>query len=198
MPQSTNAPQWPEIGRLFSLGGMSECGKSHAGRYFDAHGVRRIKIGRVLAEVGSDLGLDPAAPNFTSRLYDEHAEVALPAFLGRVADEMRREGVVRASLESMSRGQLATWLKGQLGDRMVNIFIEAPLALRIEREWRKRPGSEREAIGTEVRAKDELKVQRGVPDLRAIADLVIDNSGTAAEYDRELIRVLRDYPAIPR
>lgn len=125
MPQTNDPPTWPGIGRLFSLGGMSECGKSHAGRYFDANGVRRIKIGRVLAEVGRDLGLDTTAPEFTERLYDEHADVALPAFVARVTEEMRREGVERASLESMYRGQLATWLKGQLGERMVNIFYRS-------------------------------------------------------------------------
>lgn len=196
MPQTNDPPTWPGIGRLFSLGGMSECGKSHAGRYFDANGVRRIKIGRVLAEVGSDLGLDTTAPEFTERLYDEHADTALLAFLKRVAEEMRREGVERASLESMYRGQLATWLKGQLGERMVNIFIEAPLELRIERERLKRPGSERESVAAEVWAKDESKRQRGVPNLRAIADLVIDNSGSAEEYERELDRILRDFRSL--
>lgn len=98
----------------------------------------------------------------------------------------------------MYRGQLAKWLRGQLGERMVNLSVEAPLALRIEREWRKRSGSEREAIAAAVHAKDELKRQRGGPKLRTIADIIIDNSGTAAEYDRELIRVLRDYPAMTR
>ncbi len=196
MPQTNDPPTWPGIGRLFSLGGMSECGKSHAGRYFDAHGVRRIKIGRVLAEVGRDLGLDTTAPEFTERLYAQHGDTTLLAFLERVVDEMRREGVERASLESMYRCQLATWLKGQLGERMVNIFIEAPLELPIEREWRKRPGSERESIAAEVRAKDQSKRQRGVPNLRAIADLVIDNSGSAEEYERELDRILRDFRSL--
>jgi hypothetical protein len=36
--------RYPEIGRLFSLGGLSECGKSFAGQYFASHGVLRIKI----------------------------------------------------------------------------------------------------------------------------------------------------------
>lgn len=188
---------YPEIGRLFSLGGMSECGKSHAGKYFDERGVRRIKIGRVLAEVGQELGLRPDAEGFTETLYRDHAAVVLPGFLRRVAEEMAVNGSRRAILESMYRLELATFLKGALGSRMVNIFIEAPLALRIDREWRAKGDADRATVERRVLAKDVLNRERGVPEVRAVADLVIDNSGSPGDYDRELDRIAMTYPPLP-
>ena len=193
----STVPLYPEIGRLFSLGGLSECGKSHAGRYFDERGIRRIKIGRVLAETGRELGLDPDAEGFTATLYRDHAAVVLPGFLRRVADEMAANGTRRASLESMYRRELATFLKRALGPRMINIFIEAPLALRIDREWRAKGDADRATVERRVLAKDALKRERGVQALRAVADMVIDNSGSADDYDRELDRIVRTYLPLP-
>jgi hypothetical protein len=126
---TTQVVPYPEIGRLFSLGGLSECGKSCAGQYFASRGVPRIKIARVLADVGRDLLLDPDAPNFTDRLYSAHASTAMPMFVERVANQVVEHSVQRASLESMYQPQMATFLKDVLGQRMVHIFIEAPLAL---------------------------------------------------------------------
>lgn len=160
-------------------------------------GIRRIKIGRVLASVGRELGLDPDTDGFTETLYRDHQAVVPPRFLRRVADEMAANGTRRASLESMYRVQMASFLKDALGPRMVNIFIEAPLHLRIEREWRAKGGTDRAAVERQVLANYALKRERGVPDLRAVADIVVDNSGSASDYDRKLDRIILAYPPLP-
>lgn len=191
-----SAPRYPEIGRLFSLGGLSECGKSFAGQHFASHGVLRIKIARVLADVGRHLLLDPDDPTFTDHLYSRHVSTALPLFLERVAHLMVEKGAQRASLESMYRPQMAVFLKETLGPRMVHIFIEAPLDLRIEHAWRKMQKGSREDLALRIREKDDMKRRLGVPQLRAMADVVLDNSGTLQDYQCRLDEVLDQFPPI--
>lgn len=192
----TSIMRYPEIGRLFSLGGLSECGKSFAGQYFASHGVLRIKIARVLADVGRELLLDPNDPMFTDQLYNAHAATALSMFLERVASQMVEHGAQRASLESMYRPQMAIFLKDVLGQHMVHIFIEAPLELRIEREWRKSGEESREAVACRIREKDAMKQRLGVPQLPPLADVVLDNSGSLQYYQRRLGRLLDEFPPI--
>lgn len=192
----TSITRYPEIGRLFSLGGLSECGKSFAGQYFASRGVLRIKIARVLADVGRELLLDPDDPAFTDEIYASHASTALPMFLDRVADLMAEHRVRRASLESMYRPQMALFLKDALGERMVHILVEAPLELRVEREWRKRGGESREAVARRIEEKDNLKRRLGVPHLRPLANVILDNSGSPQEYQRRLDWLLDRFPPV--
>ncbi len=190
--------RYPGIGRLFSLGGLSECGKSIAGQYLASHGVLRIKIARLLADVGRELLLDPDDPTFTDQLYTSHASIALSMFIECVAKHMVERGVQLASLESMYRSQTAIFLKDVLGQRMVHTFIEAPLELRIEREWRKLGGEPREAVACRVREKDAMKQRLGVPQLRPLADVVLDNSGSLQDYRSQLDRLLDEFPSVAK
>ena len=164
---STNPPRYPGIGRLFSLGGLSECGKSFAGQYFAAHGVARVKIARVLERVGRELGLDPAEASFTDAVY--LAPTSLPRFLELVAEEMASLGAVRAVLESMYRPQMADFLSRELGERMVHIYIEAPLELRVHREWLKLRAVPQAEVRARIAQKDAMKRRLGVPELRGRA-----------------------------
>ena len=182
------------VSRLFSLGGMSECGKSEAGRFFAGKGVERLKIARFIEVIASSSGYDMDSDAFTDHLFEVDPSGTLAEFVNLVASHMRKAGLRHASLESMYRVPMATHLKAVLGDRMVNIFIDAPFDVRVKREWAKL-GKDTSAKDVErwVAEKDEMKTRIGVPGLRDVADIVIDNSGTLEEYRIRLGEILDEY-----
>ena len=192
---SSSKDAWPGIGRLFALGGMSECGKSHAGQRFDSAGVRRIKIARILADIGRERGMDLGAADFTGQLHEDLGDEVVTYFLDKVEAEMREYGAVRASIESLYRRSLADGIRERLGDRFVVLFIDAPFDLRVERELIAK-GGDRATLSAATRAKDHWKMDRGARDIREIADVIVDNSGTAQQYDATLDQLLRDHPPI--
>jgi dephospho-CoA kinase len=91
---------------------------------------------------------------------------------------------------------MAIFLKEALGPRMVHVFIEAPLELRVEREWRKLGGERWETVASRVREKDVMKQHLGVPQLLPLADVVLDNSGSLRDYRNQLDRLLDEHPPI--
>ena len=170
---------------------MSECGKSEAGRFFAGKGVERLKIARFIEVIASSRGYDINSDTFTDRLFEVDPNGTLAEFVNLVASHMRKAGLRHASLESMYRVPMATHLKAVLGDRMVNIFIDAPFDVRVKREWAKL-GKDMSVKDVERRVaeKDEMKTRIGVPGLRDVADIVIDNSGTLEEYRIRLGEIL--------
>ncbi len=182
------------VSRLFSLGGMSECGKSEAGRFFADRGVERLKIARFIEVIASSRGYDLSGDDYTDQLFEVDADGTLAEFVRLVGSHMGGAGIRCASLESMYRVSMATHLKAVLGDRMVNIYIDAPFDVRVEREWAKsgKDSSVRD-VERRVAEKDEMKARIGVPGLRDVADIVIDNSGTLEEYQCRLGDIVMEY-----
>jgi len=191
---------------MFSVGGMSECGKSYAGKFLAERGVARIKIAKVLADVGEELGHDPEAEGFTSRLYDLHFEPAMELFLTKAIQMADAAPMAAGCLESMYRPAMARYLTERLGAQMVHIYIEVPLDVRLERQFQAvqnifmRLGLPPDSKGSaEVRAeldaalieRDAMKTARGVPELRPLATHIIDNSGTLESYNDALESVLK-------
>ena len=182
------------VSRLFSLGGMSECGKSEAGRFFADRGVERLKIARFIEVIASSRGYDMSGDAFTDHLFEADADGTLAEFVKLVGSHMRRLGLRYASLESMYRVPMATYLKAVLDNRMINIYIDAPFDVRVEREWAKlgKDASVKDVEG-QVAEKDEMKTRIGVPQLRDFADIIIDNSGTLEEYHLRLGDIVMEY-----
>ncbi len=182
------------IRRMFSLGGMSECGKSEAGRFFAENGIERLKIARFIEAIAETRGYNIRDDTFTDRLFDDDPKGVLSEFSERVAGHKKRRGLRYSSLESMYRLQMASFLKRVLGDRMINIYIDAPFNIRVEREWTKLGGSASiDDVAKRVNEKDEIKTRIGVPSLRAAADIIIDNSKSLEEYKFRLTGILAEY-----
>ena len=183
-----------QITRVFSLGGMSEYGKSEAGRVLDTAGVKRLKIARFIETIAVARGYDISHDTFTDHLFENDSQGTLAEFFDLVVTFMKEQGHSYSSLESMYRVPMATFLKQALGGRMVNIYIEVPFEVRVRREWIRRGRSvSLKNVERKVIEKDEKKARIGVPDLREVADVVIDNSGTLDEYKAHLSKILKQY-----
>lgn len=190
---------------LFTLGGLSECGKTSAGKNFEKMGIRRGKIIKIEREMMEERGYD-----LSDGMKDEHfvklyenQEEAFKEFLFRLIEHMKSENITKASIESLYRAPLGAFLKRELGDKCSNIYIEAPVESRAYREMLK-VNEKAKTEGTElvtldemierVKRKDIFKEKHNASDCYDIADYVVDNSSnvTYDEFLKEIETIAYD------
>ena len=87
---------------MFSLGGLSECGKSAAGFYFDSIGIKRMKIiaieKEMMLERNYQFSGHPTENDF-KKLYANNPEQIFREFLYRLIGKMQEAGTHYASLK---------------------------------------------------------------------------------------------------
>lgn len=175
---------------VFALTGMSESGKSTAGRYFERQGVPGLKIVKLFEEVkekaspGEDLG------EFVAREEARDPYVLWDAFIDELLREMSQRGSCVASIESLYGGGLGPYLKNKMGRHFAIIYIDIPLEIRAQRQM----GREGLASLGEARsmlvARDEIKEASGIPKLREMADEIVDNSGSVHDLCRAIDEII--------
>lgn len=182
------------------MGGLSECGKTTAGYRFQELGVRKSKIIHIEYDMMRERGINPdhgLTPDDFESLYKENPDEAFKEFLFRLIEKMKAENNPYASLESLYRAPLGEFIKKELRDKAVNIYIEAPVEDRAYREWVKvnakatengMPPIALETMIAQVNQKDQFKMDRQAMLVRDIADHVIDNSKSVSK-DEFLARI---------
>lgn len=168
---------------MFSLGGLSECGKSAAGLYFDSIGIKRMKIiaieKEMMLERNYQFSGHPTENDF-KKLYANNPEQIFREFLYRLIGKMQEAGTHYASIESLYRSELGTYLKKELGAKMLNIYIEAPLEVRAKREFKKQTIDNGknytfDEIVERTKKKDQFKIKHGALRVKEIADIIVNN-----------------------
>lgn len=168
---------------MFSLGGLSECGKSAAGLYFDSIGIKRMKIIAIEKEMMLERNYQftghPTENDF-KKLYANNPEQIFREFLYRLIGKMQEAGTHYASIESLYRSELGAYLKKELGAKMLNIYIEAPLEVRAKREFKKQTIDNGEnyifdEIVERTKKKDQFKIKHGALRVKEIADIIVNN-----------------------
>ena len=175
--------------QIFMLSGMSESGKSTAGRYFENRGVPRLKIKDILSLIyeksDKTVEFDP-----WSWLVEDQGDIFYCAFTQEALDLMRELRCNAISLESLHGIKMARGLKAALGDKLKIIFIDVPFKVRVRRQMlRAHLSSELEASEM-LRRRDQEKALQGTPEIQAMADYTIDNSGSIEELYLSLERIL--------
>lgn len=170
----------PRLIRVLAFGGLSECGKSTSAEFVRRTcGAQRFKIGYLLRQAAARNGLaDPYA--LSAR---RQAELLLDE-LNRFADSHVETRLI--SVESVHDGASIAELKHFMGDRLQIVYLDAPFAVRA-----KRSGMAAHAVA----AKDEIKMSRGAHQVAALADHLIDNSGSIIELRAHLRRLA--VPPVP-
>lgn len=190
--QSMSTSLYPHIHGLVLLGGLSECGKTTAGKRLQQRGLRRSKIIHTEYEMMRARGINPdvgLTPDHFESLYSMQPAQAFDEFLNRFANTLQTEQTSFASLESLYRAPLGLHMKQALPGRVAIIYIEAPLQDRADREWKKLCAKARE-LGTPlpsleqvivaVEQKDLFKTERNATDVRSIATHIVDNSASVS------------------
>lgn len=180
---------------IFTLGGLSECGKTTAGNRFKELGVRKSKIIHIEYEMMQDRGWDISngvPSDYFKNLYANQPELVFKEFLFRLINKMKEENVQYASLESLYRAPLGAFIKKELGERAANIFIDTPLEVRALREMKKIndkaeiEGSKKVTLQemiAKVSKKDEFKKEHHADDVKNIADYIVNNGAETALVD---------------
>ena len=186
---------------IITLGGLSECGKSHAGKYLESIGVKRQKIIEIEREMMSNRHFDLSngmVDELFQKLYSLNIESVFEEFLSILLRDMLKDNSAYVSLESLYRPELGIFLKRKLGNKAINIYIESPLEVRILREH-KRLIDLGECISIEdVRSillkKDDFKIKHRANEIKHIADYIIDNSNdiSVIEFEKQIYDVYKN------
>ena len=188
---------------LFSLGGLSECGKSAAGIYFDSIGIKRMKIIAIEKEMMIERNYQftghPSEQDFTN-LYAKDTEKVFKEFLYRLIGKMQEENIHYASIESLYRSELGVYLKKELGPKMMNIYIEAPLEVRAQREYKKQTIDNGknftfEQIIERTKKKDQFKIKHGALKVKDIADIIVNND-SFVENEKQYLNIMAGIASI--
>ncbi|WDT92314.1 DUF4254 domain-containing protein [Streptomyces sp. SCSIO-PteL053] len=160
--------------RVLAFGGLSECGKSTSAEFVQRTcGAQRFKIGFLLRQAAHRDGLaDPYA------LSPRRQAELLLGELNRFADA--HVDTELFTIESVHDDASITELKRLMGDALQIVYLDASFALRVERS-----GTPAQAVA----AKDEIKMSRGAHQVAALADHVIDNTGSIAALRARLRRI---------
>ncbi|MFJ4622294.1 DUF4254 domain-containing protein [Streptomyces sp. NPDC088812] len=164
----------PRLRRVLAFGGLSECGKSTSAEFVrDTCGAQRLKIGFLLRQAAHRRGLaDPytlSARRQAELLLDE---------LNYFAEG--NPGTRLFTIESVHDDASIAELKQLLDDRLQIVYLDADFTVRVTRS-----GTAPQAVS----AKDEVKMSRGAHRVAALADHVIDNSGSIASLRAQLQRI---------
>ena len=188
---------------MFSLGGLSECGKSAAGIYFDSIGIKRMKIIAIEKEMMIERNYQftghPSEQDFTN-LYAKDTEKVFKEFLYRLIGKMQEENIHYASIESLYRSELGVYLKKELGPKMMNIYIEAPLEVRAQREYKKQTIDNGEnftfdEIVERTKNKDQFKIKHGALKVKDIADIIVNND-SFVENEKQYLNIMAGIASI--
>ncbi|MFI1715935.1 DUF4254 domain-containing protein [Streptomyces litmocidini] len=160
--------------RVLAFGGLSECGKSTSAEFVQRTcGAQRLKIGFLLRQAAHREGLaDPYA--LSAR---RQAELLLGE-LNRFAEAHVDTRLF--TIESVHDDASITELKQLMGDTLQIVYLDASFAVRVERS-----GTPAQVVA----AKDEIKMSRGAHQVAALADHVIDNTGSIAALRARLRRI---------
>ena len=188
---------------MFSLGGLSECGKSAAGIYFDSIGIKRMKIiaieKEMMIERNYQFNGHPSEQDFTN-LYAKDTEKVFKEFLYRLIGKMQEENIHYASIESLYRSELGVYLKKELGPKMMNIYVEAPLEVRAQREYKKQTIDNGEnftfdEIVERTKNKDQFKIKHGALKVKDIADIIVNND-SFVENEKQYLNIMAGIASI--
>ena len=188
---------------MFSLGGLSECGKSAAGIYFDSIGIKRMKIIAIEKEMMIERNYQftghPSEQDFTN-LYAKDTEKVFKEFLYRLIGKMQEENIHYASIESLYRSELGVYLKKELGPKMMNIYVEAPLEVRAQREYKKQTIDNGEnftfdEIVERTKKKDQFKIKHGALKVKDIADIIVNND-SFVENEKQYLNIMAGIASI--
>ncbi|KAK2601813.1 hypothetical protein QQS21_004596 [Conoideocrella luteorostrata] len=79
------------------------------------------------------------------------------------------------TIESLHRATVTKLLKSWLGEKFQVVYIDVDYSKRLRRSL---------VTQDQLKSNDQLKKERGVETIAAEADLVLDNNGTVAQYNR--------------
>lgn len=176
---------------VFALTGMSECGKSTVGKYFDSKGIARLKIVKLFEKVRDKWSPDEELYTFVRQQEERDPYALWDAFIDELVAEMDRLNTNAVSIESLYGGGLGPYLKQKLGRHFCIVFLDMPIEIRLVRQMQRENLPDIESAQRHLLPRDEIKEKSGIPTLKEIAGEVVDNSGTPEELYRKIDQLVQ-------
>jgi dephospho-CoA kinase len=179
--------------KVFLLSGMSESGKSTAGKYLDSKGVKRLKIVTFLKRVMEAEGIsgDFAQWNFDTE--NQRPDWLAQRFVEEFERYCQEQQITYCCLESLYRPTFAESMRLALPTRVVVVFVDIPQEQRIIRQMNRQGLPSIEAAREYILPRDHKKEIWGTPLVKDMADEIIDNSGTVEDLYGRLDTMLNKY-----
>jgi len=181
---------------VFALTGMSECGKSTVGKYLDFCGVPRLKIVRLFERIRDKWSPEEELYQFTAKEENRDPYALWDAFILELLFEMKTKKAAMVSIESLYGGGLGPYLKQKMTEHFCIVYVDIPLEIRLQRQIQREGLSTIEEAKTALLPRDEVKTASGIPQLKLIADEVIDNSGTLEDLYRLVDEMVAKHSSI--
>ena len=178
---------------IFALTGMSECGKSTVGKYFDSIGIPRLKIVKLFERIRDKKSPGENLYEFTGREEKKDPCSLWDLFIAELLEEMNRLNVDMVSIESLYGGGLGPYLKQKLAHHFCLVYIDIPLEVRLKRQVVRENLVSIEKAKKIMLPRDKVKKESGIPDLKKIADIIIDNSGALQDLYGQLDALINEY-----
>lgn len=186
---------------LILVSGTSESGKSHLGKKFVADGAgHRLKIYKTISEL---IRSTPDLTNHTDAVeFSTHTEstpherkFTVDHIVNEYSSVMRDTDVLVGIVETLKNPWLVEDLKSRDDIRVISMYVDGPLGVRVSREAEK-TGRSYSEIEAETIDKDKYKASTGSERIRDISDIVVWNGGSVETYNtfvETLEGVLKDH-----
>jgi len=178
---------------VFALTGMSECGKSTVGKYFDLHGIQRLKIVKLFERVRDKWSPNEDIYQFTEREEKRDPYALWDAFVEELLSEMQKRGTSMVSIESLYGGGFGSYLKQRMDEHFCIIYIDISLEIRLQRQMQREGLTTIEEAKKILLPRDEIKAASGIPALKEIAGEIINNSGTLEDLHKTIHEIITRY-----
>ena len=178
---------------VFALTGMSECGKSTVGKYFNSNGIARLKIVRIFEKIRDKWSPGEKLHIFVRRQEEKDPYSLWDAFIDKLIIEMDHLNTNNASIESLYGGGLGPYLKQKLDRHFRIVFLDVPFKIRLIRQMQRENLPNIKSAEKYILSRDKIKEESGIPALKKIADEVIDNSGTLKELYQKIDQLIQKY-----
>jgi len=179
---------------MLGLSGMTECGKSSAGVYFDSVGVKRVKMVKIMERIWRENPGDfEDVGSFGDYMLKHRPEWYRLAFADMLLKVMAEEGFTACSLESMGDPAMVEYLHARFPGEFFSLYIDADLEKRLDHQMIREDLTDREKAKSILLPKDDFKSNFWhMEEIKPIADFVIDNNGTYDEFIAQLDNVLAE------
>lgn len=182
------------IKRVFLIAGMSESGKSSCGRYLETMGIPRLKIISFLKDIMEREGATGSFVDWNNKNTTERPEWVHQEFTKEFVARMSADKIECCALESLYGPELGVYMKSILGDdKVVIVYIDMDVNVRIQRQMIRENLVSMEEAKAFLLPRDEIKKAWRVPEIKNIADVIIDNSGTIEELHQKVKEMVNKY-----
>ncbi|UQE03636.1 hypothetical protein [Bradyrhizobium japonicum] len=176
--------------KVFALSGLTECGKYTAARYLEQFGVTPHKIDHLLRAVQDRTGNTEPFQAWNFRLEHERPDWLFSSLHDEILAATSRTGLQACSIESLYGPVLPRFLARIMGSDFVVVYVDASYEVRLQRQLSHHDSNSLDEARKTLEQKDDFKRARGNLEVRAMADEILDNSGTLAAFQQQLLEML--------